>query len=221
MSYKPRFVNLLYNSIQKFLRGKWLNDPLYLSYVIQNFEHHHFSVKASWKVKAVFVARNFATIYTFLNSLSTPFNLNAITWNISRILRVTLSRYFTHMYDASFPKVKDMRHTPIGVNFPKSTHYFALTQLNRALTSFTSVSTSLPLTERRVLYPYPFASPLVITPVANNFSVDLLYRFFKASLTVWFTWPSRYKTWVHYSYLTPRLRQLTFLNKYYFKVYHV
>lgn len=192
-----------------------------MSYLIQNFGYQHYILRVNWKVRALNLIRNYSTIYALLNSHALVLPQNVQTWQFSKLFLTTHNFYFTRFYYALFPKVKEVKHSPIGVNFAKSAQFAALVKLDTLaqLPSSPVLPFRTPLSAR--LYPYAFGTPLVITPTAKSFYFNLLHRFFHMSLSIWFYVPSSYKFFVHYTYLAPRFRFLTFTNKYYFKVYHV
>lgn len=192
-----------------------------MSYLIHNFSYTHYAIRSSWKTRTVIAARNSLLVYLSLTTLSAPFNRSTATWQFSQFFLKTSSYYFSRLFYVLFPKVKEIKHTPIGLNFPCSAHYAGLRQLDLTLTPFSVTQPLLPLTLRRFLYPYPFGSPLLINYSSKNILFDLIYRFFSMSLNLWFYWPASYKTWVHHMYVSPRIRPIWFLNKYYFKVYHI
>jgi hypothetical protein len=194
---------------------------LFMSYLIQNFSFNHYVVRASWKVRTLIVARNAFLIHWLLVNLSNPFILTASTWHFSTLYLTMSYHYFVRLFFVLFPTVKEIKHTPLGVNFPRSAYYTALVQVDATLTPFSIISPLLPITDRRILYPYPFGSPLILHASAKNVLFDFIYRFFRLSLTLWAHWPSSYKTWVHHTYLSPRLRTMWFLNRYYYKVYNI
>lgn len=192
-----------------------------MSYLIHNFSYNHYTVRSSWKTRTVIAARNSSLVYLSLSTLSTPFNISANTWQISQFYLKTSSHYFSRLFYVLFPEVKEIKHTPIGLNFPRSAHYAGLSQLNLTLTPFSLNTPLLPSTSQRLLYPYIFGAPLILNYSAKNILFDLIYRFFSMSINLWFYWPSSYKTWVHHMYVSPRIRPIWFLNRYYFRVYNV
>jgi hypothetical protein len=194
-----------------------------MSYLIQNFSYTHYSLRTNWRVRTAFLARNFATIYALLANLSIPFNLCATTYLLSPHHLKKFAHYFSGLVNTAFLDVKNIKHSPIGVNFPRSAHYQALVRFDRLTTLASSVKTPLPLplSSRCVTYPYFYGVPIAITPIAKSFLVDLLYRFLRISLSVWFHWPQTYKVSVHYTPISAQLRLLRFLNKYYYKIYHI
>ena len=64
--------------------------------------------------------------------------------------------YFSRLFFALFPKVKEIKHTPIGLSFPAQAYYVSLRQVDATLTPFTQLITLLPTATRRFLYPYPY-----------------------------------------------------------------
>lgn len=192
-----------------------------MSYLIHNFAFNHYTLRLSWKARTVVAVRNASLVYFFLTTLTTPFNITASTWHFSQFYLKTYYHYFSRLFYVFFAKVKEIRFIPIGLNFPRSAHYTSLTQLESTLTPLLPVKTLLPLTKHRLLYPYPFGMALVLHWSSKNIFFDLVYRFFRMSLSLWYYWPTRYKTWVHYTYISPRLRTMWFLNRYYYRIYHV
>jgi len=192
-----------------------------MSYVIHNFSSHYHTLRMNWKVRSLQLVRNYVTLYTMFSSNPLFTICSTSTWIFPILLFRTNYIYFTRLYDVLFPDVYEIKHSPIGVNFARSAQFTTLRNLdilfswqmlpNPPLRPFQSLRT----------YSYPFGTALAITPIAKSFYANLLYRFFRMSLSVWFYMSSTYKLWVHYTLITPHFRCIPFLNKYYFKIYHV
>ena len=192
-----------------------------MSYLIQNFTYTSYTIRTNWKTRALTLLRNYATLFTLLNTQNFFFLQNAQTWHFSIFFIKTHNSYFTRLYHVALPQVKEIKHSPIGVNFPRSAHFASLTRIDALFTFYDTPYFSLPMRTSARLYPYAYGTPLAITPTSKSFYFNLLHRFFRMSLLIWFHLPSTFKFWVHYTYIVPRFRFLTFPNKYYFKVYHV
>lgn len=192
-----------------------------MSYLIQNFAYPQYLIRTNWKTRTLTLIRNYATLFTLFSSQTFLSYQNAQIWRLSVLFRNTQSSYFTRLYYVVFPQVKEIKHSPIGVNFARSAHFNSLVGVDSLFTLDDPSFFSLPTCTHTRLYPYAYGTPLAITPVAKSFYFNLLHRFFKMSLVVWFYMPSTHKFWVHYTYIVPRFRLLTFTNKYYFKIYHV
>lgn len=192
-----------------------------MSYVIHNFSSYYHTLRMNWKVRSLQLLRNYFTLYTLFSS-NPLFTIRAsATWIFPPLLFRTNYTYFTRLYNVLFPDVYEVKHSPIGVNFARSAHFTTLLHLDLLLNRQPlTVSTFKPFRSLQT-YPYAFGTALTITPVAKSFYANLLYRFFRMSLSLWFYMPSTYRFWVHYTWITPKFRWIPFLNKYYFKVYHV
>ena len=192
-----------------------------MSYLIHNFHRYHYSVRMTWRLKTLFLARNFTQIYALLSSSTKAFNLLSISIPCIRSLSKVDNWSFKKLIRVALPRVKEIRHTPIGVNFPRSAHYESLLQMDRITNTSHPIKTFLPSSPRLITYPYLFGSPLVFTPVAKSPLLEMLYRFLRMSLSMWFFWPGKYKITSHYTNLPSQLRFLPFLNLYYLKVYNI
>ena len=192
-----------------------------MSYVIHNFSPYAYTLRMNWKVRSLQLIRNYITLYTFFNSRPLFALYATSTWVFPIVLFHNNYTYFNRLYEILFPKIYEIKHSPIGVNFPRSAHLKTLLSLDILFcTGQVNPVTLIPFRSLRS-YPYAFGTALAITATAKSFYSTILYRFLRMSLLLWFNFASTYKFWVHYTLMTSRFQLLPFTNKYYFKVYHV
>ena len=161
-------------------------NKCFIGYLIHNFSYIYTAFRSNWRIKALYALRNFDRIYAFTATTTVPFNIYASTLCLSPILLKYMRHYFTNLFHAAFPRPKEVRHAPLGVNFARSAHFTALTKLDETFTPFKDTSKVLPNTNSRITYPYATGFYMVLTPLLNNYLLDLFYRFLKLSLQVWF-----------------------------------
>lgn len=193
-----------------------------MSYLIQNFTYTNHFIRSNLRVRTSILARNFLLIFVLFSNSSKLFNMNAQTYVHARQVLKIWNISFKALAKVLFPKLKFLRYTPIGINFPRSAHYRTLKSLNDLLHhEVKSPTLMLPLSTHAVTYPYYTGSPIAITPIAKKPFSYAMYKFLRMSLNLWFSWPKQYKLSLHYTSLNNQWLFLRFLNKYYFKVYNV
>jgi len=160
-------------------------------------------------------------IYAFTASTTVPFNIKASTWHFSKLAVKFHYVYFTNLFLAAFPRPKELRYTPLGVNFATSAHLTALKKIDATLIRFYDTSKVLPNTYSRITYPYATNLTIVLTSISKNYLYDLVYRFLRLSLHVWFFWPGTYKVKAHHTVVSTHWWKLNFLNEYYFRMFAI
>lgn len=156
-----------------------------------------------------------------LSSSSRAFNLLSTGVSLTRPLAKISDLSFRRLIVAALPRAKEIRHSPIGINFARSAHYVSLVEMDRMPNPSYRIRTFLPLSTSLLTYPYFFGLPIIFTPVAKSQFLEVLYRFFRTSFTVWARWPGKYRITSHYTNVYPELRFVTFLNSYFIKVFNI
>lgn len=192
-----------------------------MSYLIQNFYRYHYSVRMTWRLHTAFLARNFASIYVLLSSSSKAFNLLRTGVSLTRPLSKLGEQSFRRLVVAALPRAKEIKHSPIGINFARSAHYVSLVEMDRMSNPSYKIRTFLPLSTHFITYPYFFGLPIIFTPVAKSQFLEVLYRFLRTSFAVWVRWPGKFKITSHYTNVYTELRLITFLNSYFIKVFNI
>lgn len=154
-----------------------------------------------------------------------PIKLFAKTWHLSVILSKYNSQEFQRLFHLTFPNPKFLKYTPLGTNFSKSAYFNSLRYshdlITKTITNTNDGNTFLRETQSSLTYPYSSNIVVVFTSISKNYLYDLLYRFLRLSLSVWFQWPRTYKTKVHHTFVTKNFWTIYFLNYYYYKTYNL
>jgi len=192
-----------------------------LSYLIQNFSHPHHSLRMNVRNRSALLARNTSVICFLLSNASRASSLISRTGANLQGLIGLRNEAFKYFSNSLLIKSKYLKYTPIGVNFPVSAYYQTLLQIDQHLDKKSSPSPLLPLTVRSVTYPYFAGLPIAITPISKKPFSYTLYKFLRMSMSVWFYWPRKYGTDIHYTDIQGQWYLLRFLNSYYFRVYNI
>ena len=192
-----------------------------MSYVIQNFSYISPKVKLTLRTRAAFLARNSLAIYTLLTSTVRSSHLIANPYpNLYHIFRY-LDYFFVSFAKILFTKPKFLRYTPIGINFPATSYYRCIWNLT---TMFTSLSLFMPFPtfySSAILHPYFTTVRLTIMPITKKSFALTMHKFLRMNLDIWFLWPRSYVITSQIIYLNSSWLLLRFLNKYFFKIYHI
>lgn len=203
-------------------RRCWITKYEHLvSYLIQNFYYQNSSLRMTIRVRSAILARNFHVIYILLSNSSKLFNILSQSYPLYRYILKIANLSFREIAKVLFTKVKLMRYTPIGVNFPLSARYQALKGLDLLLNGNDTPTQLLKLSDRSITNPYFMGTPIVITPVSKKPFAYTFYKFMRMTLNMWFYWPKKYSITTHYTDVVSGVTLLRFLNSYYFKVYNV
>lgn len=97
-----------------------------MSYLIQNSLFPSKSMKITLRIRASFLARNVAVIFTLLNVPTKAFSLSYPLTKHNLHFLLNSSYLFTKFAKILFVTPKTFRYTPLGVNFPTSAQYRAL-----------------------------------------------------------------------------------------------
>jgi len=157
-----------------------------LSYVIQNFYYPTHSLRSTVRSRTVVIARNFHLIYSLFAKSSKAYNILANTNSITRLAYSVGDSRLNAIARAVFSKVKFLKYSPIGVNFPMSAHYRTLFNINALLEKKRDPMPCLSLSSNAFDYPYYEGSQIVITPIAKKPMSYALYKFLRCSLSLWF-----------------------------------
>lgn len=195
---------------------------LIMSYVIQNFSYTKPSLRSTMRTRAVILARNVPLIYTLLLKSARLMTLNAHSLKNVRFVFSLGNKEFKALSRVLFMKTKLLSYSPIGVNFPLSTHYSTLSNLNK-LFSDKPTFENFPLSTytKSFLYPYFDSPQIAITPFAKKPFWYALYKLLRASLNLWFCWPRHLIFTTHFTSIHSTWLLLKFLNKFFFKVYNL
>lgn len=192
-----------------------------MNYLIQNFQYQQKTIRGNLRVRSSFIARNFALIYLLLSSSSVGYNLLAKTSLGDRTILKVGDAAFNALSKVLFWKIKNLKFTPIGTNFPVSAHYTGVVGLDN-LISKTPYSPNFPLdTGRFFNYPYFMGNPIAITPISGKTYSYALYKLLRMSLNMWFCWPRHYRISINHTTINSYWLILRFLNKYFFKLYNI
>ena len=192
-----------------------------MSYLIQNFSYRHRSNRGNLRIRSSFLARNFPLIYLLMSNSSAGYNLMAHTFLPNRLMLKIGNVAFNPFTKVLFWKTKNLKYTPIGINFPNSAHYMAISGLDKLLTK-TENNLSFPLQRGRHFdYPYFTSSIVALTPISGKTYSYTLYKFLRMNLNLWFYWPRFYKISINHTVVESYWLQLKFLNKYFFKIYNI
>ena len=192
-----------------------------MSYLIQNFYHQNSSLRMTIRIRSAILARNFHVIYLLLSNSSKLFNTLSQSYSSSRHILKIANLSFRAVAKVLFTKIKFIRYTPVGVNFPLTARYRALMGLDHLLSNNGTPLQLLKLSDRLITNPYFTGTPIVITPVSKKPFVYTFYKFMRMSLNMWFYWPKKYNITTHYTNVVSGVILLRFLNSYYFKVYNI
>ena len=192
-----------------------------MSYVIQNFQQPVKSLRINVRIKASIILRNFAVIYSLLSDSTKFYNTFALTYVSRRQLMAMASVSFKALARVIFTKINYLRYTPVGLNFPLSARYNTLRNIDNLITRKEKPLNYLSLQARDFRCPYFTGIPIVITPIAKRPFSYTLYKFLRLSLSQWGQWPCQYRTAIHFTNVHSYWYLLTFLNKYYFKLYNI
>ena len=195
-----------------------------MSYLIQNFKYTSSSLRYNLKLRALLLLRN-------TNIL---FSLVKLPWQFTKLLYLdrTLSSYrkvvgfylFMKFTKILLPSIKLFKYTPIGINYPKSAHFTALTLLLSAVSVASKSVTKLQhhtTSTSNLNVNYILSSQIYITTLAYKPVKTALFKLMFMSLSCWFNWPRRYTLPAQSFSLSAQWHLLKFLNVYFFKIYNL
>ena len=154
-----------------------------MSYVIQNFSYPIKSLRLNVRIKASIILRNFAVVYSLLSNSAKLYNTIALTHAPQRQLMAMSHGSFRALARVLFTKIKYLRYTPIGINFPLSARYNTLRGISSLITRKDKPLSYLPLQARDFTCPYFTGMPIVITPIAKRPYSYTLYKLLRLSLS--------------------------------------
>lgn len=195
-----------------------------MSYLIQNLSYFQPTLRLNVRIKSAIIARNVYVIYNLLNNSAKILNTLAVTSYHAKLPKdafMLINPVFSALMRVLFPKIKYLRYTPIGINFPQAARYKTLWELNMMLFEEAKFTPILLDYNRFSLNPYFIGSPISITPVAKKPYSETLFKVTRMVLGLWFSWPRSYRLTTHYTNIYSQWYLLRFLNKYYFKLYHI
>lgn len=192
-----------------------------MSYLTQNFDYQYRSNRSNLRIRSSFIARNFTLIYLLLSNSSVGYNLLAQTSAYNKLILKIGNTAFNSFTKVLFWKVKSLKYTPIGVNFPLSAHFTGINGLDKLFTKSDNPVLFPNLSGRRFDYPYFSSNIISLTPISGKSYSYMLYKFLRMNLNVWFTWPKFYKITTNYTAINSYWLTLKFLNKYFFKLYNL
>ena len=195
-----------------------------MSYLIQNFKYTSTSLRYNLKLRALLLLRNTNILLSLVK----------MPWQFTKLLYLdrTLSYYrkvvglylFMKLSKVLLPSIKLFKYTPVGVNYPKSAHFTALTLLSTAVSTASSSvaqiqnsTSSVPKLKTN----YILNSQVYITTLAYKPVKTALFKLMFMSLSCWFTWPRRYALPSQSFSLSAQWHLLKFLNVYFFKIYNL
>lgn len=159
---------------------------IYMSYLIHNFAYRHKSNRCNLRIRSAFLARNFPLIYLLFSNSSAGYNLLAHTSVSNRLMLRIGNTAFNSFTKVLFWKIKNLKYTPMGINFPNSAHYVAVTGLEKLITKTEGVL-MFPLQKDHYFdYPYFTSITIAITPISNKKYSYTLYKFLRMNLNLWF-----------------------------------
>lgn len=193
----------------------------FMSYLIQNLQQSHPSIRINLRVRTAFLARNIHVIYTLLTTGSLPWLFHKFTRSFSIHTALRFKHLFSKSARVLLPKPKFLRFVPMGVNFPNSAYYKTITGIERLVTGYRCTTELHSIPKHRIKYPYFTPHKVAITPVTNRAVFKALYKFLHMSLNLWCVWPRLYNLTAHFTPIGGNLLLVKFLSKYFFKVYSI
>ena len=192
-----------------------------MSYIIQNTQSPHSTLRANPKLRSSFMVRNASIIFFLLFNSSRLFNIHASSINFRRQLTYYSDVSFLRFGSLLMRGIGDVKYEPIGTNYALSAYYTALRRLDQYSSSSKPTLSLLRCTTRVFLNPYFRPVSFILTSASKSSFQAALHKFLRMLLHSWFAWPKKNISISTHSFISANLSLLRFLNLYYFKVYRV
>ena len=188
-----------------------------MSYLVQNFVRIHYSLRATVRLRTVFLIRNcllllnltYAKFKTF-RSMNAPSLLIFVWQRISPYL-------FRQFVWRRLIAPHATRYIPTGLNFLQSLYYKWLLFTNLF---FSSPFFCFPCLQLNY-YQYFEATSLIATPYKISFLRYTLYQGLQSLNSIWLIWPKLYNLQSRFTVVPKEWWTLYFLGFYYLKVYNI